>query len=138
MRWTITTPIDAPAARVWELTTAIEGWPAMTPTVTVAELLDPGPLRVGSRARLVQPGQRPAVWTVTELEPGRSFTWRSARPGLAMVGTHVVEPAGDGCTSTLALELAGPLARLVAPLAASRARRTIATENAGLKAAAEG
>jgi len=36
--------------------------------MTSVERLDDGPITLGSRARVKQPGQRPAVWTVTELE----------------------------------------------------------------------
>ena len=42
--------------------------------------LDPGPLRVGSRAVIRQPRFPPALWTATEVEPSTSGPWNAARP----------------------------------------------------------
>jgi len=56
------------------------------PTVQRVERLDAGPLRVASSARIKQPAQTPAVWTVTRLEPTREFTWETRRLGLRMTG----------------------------------------------------
>ncbi|MFD0517556.1 SRPBCC family protein [Paractinoplanes durhamensis] len=81
MRYQETTLIDAPVELIWRLTTDIDDWPAFLPTVQRLDRLDAGELRVGSTARLKQPGQSSAVWTVTRLEPERDFSWRTSRAG---------------------------------------------------------
>jgi Polyketide cyclase / dehydrase and lipid transport len=122
---------------VWRLTVDLEGWPAITPTVTRLARLDDGPLGVGSRARLKQPRQPEAVWTVTHLEPGRRFTWQTTRLGLTMIGSHLLDAAGGGCRNTLTLDVQGAGAALFGRLAGRRIGDAIAAENAGFRARAE-
>lgn len=99
-----TTLIPAPVASVWRLTTDITAWPTFMPTVQRVERLDSGPLRVGSSARIKQPAQTPAVWTVTRLEPMREFTWQTRRMGLRMTGRHLLEPVTGGTRNTLIID----------------------------------
>ena len=81
MEWTHSEHIDASPEAVWALATAVTDWPAYMPTVRSVERLDDGPLRLGASARIKQPGQPRAVWTVTRFEPGRTFTWESPAVG---------------------------------------------------------
>jgi hypothetical protein len=99
------------------------------PTVQSVERLEEGPLRLGARANIKQPGQRLALWTVTEFIPGRTFSWISQRRGMAMTGTHLVEPQGAGTRSTLTLTMTGPLAPVLGPLLGPLMRRVLRTEN---------
>lgn len=137
MNWTHSTRIDTPADVVWQLTTDVEAWPATTPTMQSVKRLDDGPLRVGSQARIKQPGQAEAVWTVTRLEPGREFSWESRRHGVVLTGAHTVTADGEGCHNTLALDATGPLAVPLGLVLGAAFRRVLRTENAGFKAAAE-
>lgn len=137
MRWTDSTRIDAPADIVWQLTTDVEAWPATTPTMQSVKRLDDGPLRVGSQARVKQPAQAEAVWTVTGLEPGREFSWETTRRGLVLTGTHTVTADGSRCHNTLALDATGALAVPLGLVLGAAFRRVLRTENAGFKAAAE-
>ena len=75
MEQSITIDIAAPPGRVWEVLSDVEYWSEWTPTVTWVRRLDEGPLRTGSRARISQPRIPETEYVVTELEPGRSFTW---------------------------------------------------------------
>lgn len=129
MRWTNEVSINAPADIVWALTTDVAAWPRYTSTIRSVQRLDDGPLRIGSSARIEQPGQPAAVWTVSRLDPGREFSWRTARRGLAMTGTHRVVPDGAGCRNMLELEATGPLA----PLVGLGARFALRAENAGFR-----
>ncbi len=130
--------IDAPVERVWELTLDLESWPDMTPTMTSVERLDDGPVRVGSRARVVQPRQRPTVWTVTHLDPNERFVWTTKLATLTMTASHELVALGDGrCRNTLRVDLSGVGSGIARRLLGSTMRRAITTENEGFRAAAE-
>lgn len=137
MEWTHTEKINAPADVVWQLVTDVAGWPRYLSTVQSVERLDDGPFRVGSRARIKQPLQRTAVWTVTRLTGGGEFTWHSERRGLTMTGTHVVVPDGQASRNTVALTLSGPLTPIAGLLMGPILRWVLRTENASFKAQAE-
>lgn len=137
MRFEETTTVDAGPERVWPVVVDVERWPEITDSVSGVQRLDDGPLAVGTRTRVRQPRLRPAVWTVTAIDSGRSFVWETSTPGLAMVARHEVTPAAAGSTLTLTLEQTGALAGVLGRLYAKRARRYLAMEAAGMKARAE-
>ncbi|NUO61039.1 MAG: hypothetical protein HOV71_14855 [Hamadaea sp.] len=136
MRWENTVTIDAPTGRVWDLTTDVENLPSVTPTMRRVVRLDDGPIHEGSRAKIWQPAQTPAVWTVTKLDPSREFSWQTRRLGVTMTGRHLLADDGDGCRNTLVLEVTGPGAKLVGALLGKTFAKALATENAGLQRAA--
>ena len=129
--------IQAPPSIVFSLNTDIERWPSLTPTVTSVERLDEGPLRVGSQARIKQPGQRPAVWTVASLEPDQRFVWGANSPGVRIIATHLVEPTPSGARNLLRLELAGLGARLLWPILRRRLLKVLEAENEGFQREAQ-
>ncbi|MGW4213934.1 SRPBCC family protein [Lentzea sp. NPDC004789] len=132
-----TVVISASPERVWALIADVERWPELIPTVDSVERLDDGPLAVGSRTRLRQPRLSPAVWTVTELTDGASFTWESRSPGVTVTGVHEVEPHPDGSRLTLGLTMSGFASGLAWLMTRSLTRRYVETEAASVKAAAE-
>ena len=126
--------IDAPPERVWAAMSDVERWPAWTASVARVERLDRAPFGVGSRARVRQPRFPAVVWTVTALEPGRSFEWRSVTHGLTSVGSHRVDAAGDRASRvTLSLTWSGPLAPVIRLLFGTLSRRYAEMEAQGLK-----
>jgi uncharacterized membrane protein len=134
MQHEVTTPIAAPAGRVWAILSDVERWPTWTKSVTSVEL--DRPLAVGSKAKIRQPKLPLTTWTVTEVVPGRSFTWQSTAPGSRATGWHEVTPTGDGtCEVRLALEQAGPLGSLVGLLYRGLTKRYVQMEADGLAAA---
>jgi uncharacterized membrane protein len=132
-----TVEISASPERVWAVMSDIERWPEWTSSVSRVERLDAGPLAVGQRARIRQPKLLPAVWRVTALEPGRSFTWVTSSPGVRVTGRHQVEAAGPGSRAHLAVSFDGVLSGLVARLAGKLTSHYLALEAAGLKARSE-
>jgi hypothetical protein len=135
--FSITTDIDAPTARVWEVMSDVVRWHEWTPSITSIKRMDNGPFVVGSRAIVRQPKFPPALWKVMAIEPGRSFTWANTAPGIRVVGIHSVEPHGAGTRATLALEFHGVLGGLLARLTKGITERYIAMEARGLKARSE-
>lgn len=137
MRIEDSTEIAAPIERLWELTVDVEGLPAITPTVHNVERLDSGPLAVGSQARLEQPGLRPLVWTVSRLDEPTYFEWGTTLGPVAMTGGHRLEPTDAGCRLTLSVDFGGFGGSLLGRMSRKKMQRTLATENAGFRAAAE-
>jgi uncharacterized membrane protein len=130
----VTAAIAAPAERVWAILSDVERWPTWTASVTSVQL--DGPLAVGAHARIRQPKLPAVTWTVTEVVPGRSFTWRSTAPGSRATGWHEITATGEGtCEVRLALEQAGPLGGLVGLVYRGLTQRYIQMEADGLAAA---
>ena len=131
--------IAAPPERVWAVMADVERWHEWTASIRSVQLLEPGPLAIGSRARVVQPRIPPVVWQVTELEPGRSFTWVARLPGQRSEGRHTVVPDGaGGSVATLSIQMSGPIGWLVGKLLGGMSRRFVRMEAEGLKRRAEG
>ncbi|NUP48194.1 MAG: polyketide cyclase [Catenulispora sp.] len=138
MRFQTQVDIDAGADTVWQVLTDVEDWPNWTASMSSVKRLQQGPLGVGSTARVVQPKLRPAVYTVTECEPGRSFTWQMKAGGVKVRAGHDLEDLGEGRTRmVLSVEQSGPLSGLINAVFGKRARSYVDMEAAGLKKAAE-
>ena len=129
--------IAAPIDVVWDITRDVERWHEWTPTVTSVRLHAPGPLQLGSVARIKQPLQPESDWVVSEFCVPRRFAWETQRTGLWMKGSHDLETRADGTESTLRVEARGFLAIVLWPLLRPAMKRAIATENRGLKQRSE-
>jgi hypothetical protein len=128
--------IAAPPARVWEVMADPARWSEWTPSVTGITVFGT-PLRVGSRALIRQPKFPPAWWKVTDLQPGKEFTWVSTAPGLRVVARHGVAPSGAGTRASLRLSLDGVFGDWFGRLTREITERYLDFEAAGLKARSE-
>ncbi|MDG4759317.1 SRPBCC family protein [Micromonospora sp. WMMD710] len=134
MRFDADTEIAADAERVWAVLVDVERWPDWTASMSRAERGESGPLAVGATARLTQPKLRPAVWRVTELTEGRTFTWASETPGVRTTAEHRLLPLPDGRTRVeLAMTQSGPLAGPIGWLYGELFRRYLRMEADGLR-----
>lgn len=132
------TEIAAPADRVWQVFSDVEHWPEWTASVTALTALDGPELRPGARFEIRQPRFPKLVWTVTEVEPGASWTWVTRSPGATTTATHYVRAAGpDRTVVEQVLDQGGPLGGLVGRLMAGTTRRYLEMEADGLKARSE-
>jgi uncharacterized membrane protein len=137
MEHRVTTAVNAPPEKVWRLFIDLERWPEMTKSMREVRRVDKGPLRVGSEAIVKQPRLPRARWRVTELDPGRSFTWETTAGGVTTAGDHMVDGDGQGSIITLTLSQRGPLTRLVDVFVGRRARRYLSMEMEGFRRTAE-
>ncbi|WP_448613839.1 SRPBCC family protein [Modestobacter sp. URMC 112] len=131
--------VDAPVEQVWDVLREVERWPEWASTVISVRRLDDGPLAVGSRVRVEQPRIPATVYAVTELEPGRSFTWVATGPGVRTTARHVLERLSAGGTRvTLAVEQAGPVGVVMGRFYRRLTDRYLTAEAQGIKARSEG
>ena len=138
MRFETETETNATPARVWEVLTDVERWPDRLASYDAVERLDEGPLKVGSAARVRQPGLAAATYTVSALVPDVEFTWSSTSAGVRTTGRHVVQPLPGGRAGLLlSIEQTGLLAGPIGLLLGAKIRRFLAIESDGLRAAAE-
>jgi uncharacterized protein YndB with AHSA1/START domain len=125
--------IAAPPERVWTVLTDVERWPEWTASMSEVTMLDPGPLRHGTRARIRQPAMPPAVWTVSAIEPNLSFTWETHRPGIRITAVHSVVPTPSGSHVTVSLQFSGWLKTPALWFAGARTAKYLQMEVEGLK-----
>jgi len=133
----VTVDIAASTERAWQAVADVEDWPRWTTSMGDVKRLDDGPLRVGSRARIKQPGLPVSVWEVTDLHEGSSFTWVTRAPGVMASAGHEVVATADGSRLTLSLTWAGILGGLAGALMGRRTRKSIMRDAEGHKACAE-
>jgi len=137
MDFDISVDIDAPPDVVWSVMVDAERWHEWTASVRSIRMLDKGAMRIGSRALVRQPRFPPAVWKVTVLQPGSSFTWKTGAPGMWVHGRHSVAPAPGGSRANLHLHYDGVIGRLLARWTRGITNRYLGLEAAGLKKRSE-
>ncbi len=126
--------IDAAQEHVWAVLTDVERWPEWTASMQKVERQDDGDLVLGSRVRIKQPRVPAVIWVVTELDPGRAFSWTVAGPGVTTVAKHRIEPVDASAVRVhLAISRRGPLAGVISALSAALTRRYVGMEARGLK-----
>ncbi|OMC23653.1 SRPBCC family protein [Mycobacterium colombiense] len=130
--------IDAPPQLVWEVFTDVEHWPEWTASVTSLVGLDGSTLAAGRRFAIKQPGMSKLVWKVTEIAPGRSWTWVQSSPGARVTARHeVIAQPGGRTLVRQHLDQRGALGALVGRLMAKKTKRFLQLEAQGLKARSE-
>ena len=130
--------IKVSPARVWPVLLEVERWPEWTTSVTRVQRMDIGPLTLGSRTRIWQPGLMPAVWQVTSLdEKRRLFVWTTHTFGIKIVARHQLEAVGAHSRVTLSLNYSGLLGAIMARIYRDVNWDFIAREANGLRARCE-
>jgi uncharacterized membrane protein len=142
MRITHSAEIGAPIDLVWRVYTDVERWPQWMESMDHVDLAASGgaiegePLQLGSQVWISQPRLPNATWKVTELTPGRSWTWVSRSPAATSTATHQLTTV-DATTTRVdtSVEMKGVLGGPAGRLIARRAARHMAMEADGLRAA---
>jgi hypothetical protein len=137
MDFRVAIDITAPPDIVWSVMSDVERWHEWTASVRSIRLIGGGPIALGTRAWIRQPRFPPALWKVTAMEPGRSFTWESGAPGMRVYANHSVEPIATGARATLVLYYQGFVGRLFARITRDITNRYLRYESEGLKKRSE-
>jgi uncharacterized membrane protein len=133
-----TVEIAAPASIVWEVFAEVGRWPEWTASVERAVPLDGPAIEAGRRFEVKQPRLPKVVWEVTEVDPGRSWTWRQRSPGSTAFASHEVVPLDAERTLVRQrIDQRGPLGVVVGVLMRRLTRRYLHLEADGLKARSE-
>lgn len=133
----MTVATTAPREQVWAVLTDLSGWPSWTGSVSEVAV-ESDELAVGTEARVTQPGLPATAWTVTEVTPGRAFTWQSRHDGIVTTATHEIRETEGGTEVVLGVDHVGVASPLAQRLAAAKTRRFLWMEARGLKARVEG
>ncbi|MGA9748386.1 MAG: SRPBCC family protein [Nocardioides sp.] len=121
--------IDADLDRVWSVVSDVDRWDDMLPTMQQVTRLDGGgPVGVGARFEVRQPGLPKAVYEITEWEPRVGFTWVANAPGVCTTATHELRPQNGETLLVLGIAWTGALAGLVRLVMGARARRMVEQE----------
>ena len=138
MRYEHSIDIAASPSVVWAVLGDVPAWPTWTTSMTNAQWVGDAGLTVGHKARIEQPKLRPATWTITRVDLGRSFTWETKSTGFSISATHMITPRDSGgVTVTLSTSVRGLLGPIIGALTAKIGRRYVATEAEGLKRRSE-
>lgn len=121
-----------PLPAIWARLVDVEDWPSWTKSMDRIELLDGGPLRIGSRAKIFQPNMPALVWQVTSLEENREFTWENRQPGIHTYARHILTATPNGTRIELTLDQRGPLAWFARLIAGRKATQYVRMEADGL------
>jgi uncharacterized protein YndB with AHSA1/START domain len=115
---------DAPAEAVWALIARPDQWHRWSPHVSGAEGLGEPEVELGAKGHVVLRGGVRIPAEVTEVSPGRSWTWKVG----GIIVHHKVTPrGGDGCRLEMPVESDGRpwgiAAALYSPFVEAIARR---------------
>jgi len=129
--------IAADPELVWRTLMDVVTWPKWTETVSWLARVEDEPLSEGSEVQIKQPKLKAAVWKVSALVPGQSFTWRNSGAGVTTDVDHELAQSTSGTIVTLRVRQSGALAGISSLIGGSATRRTIDTQAAGLRAFCE-
>ena len=125
----VTRRSDLTAAALWGVMGRVRRWPQWLDTLNELDPLEPDrPEEVGAAYRVDLTTLPPAVWTITEWVPERSFTWVSRAPGVESTAVHALEPDGEGTLIRLSVTWSGPMARPVTAAIESTVRNFLEHE----------
>lgn len=136
--------ITAPAPVVWALLADVLHWQRWTKAVGTVATWPPGPVHLGQQATVPLRWYTGTTytWTVTALEPGRSFTWAATGDNNQLLGTtitttHQISSTPTGCTVEIAMAFTGRLGPLAERLSRGTMNRYLRRLTTDLKSRAE-
>lgn len=122
---------------IWSVMIDVERWNEWTTTITRIKKLNQGSLSKGTRLLVEQPKLPQAIWSVCEIEDGKSFTMAKGNLFLRVEAGHKLETIRNGTLVTLSLVFSGLFAKWVAKKYRLLMEEYLAIEAAGLKTESE-
>ena len=122
---------------IWNIMVDVEHWNEWTTSISRIKKLTTGSFSKSTRLLIEQPNLPKAVWKVSEIKEGKSFTMAKGNFFLKVIARHILEPVSDGTLVTLSLEFSGLFAKWVAEKYKSLMEDYLAAEAAGLKKESE-
>lgn len=135
MRFEHTLETTAPAERVWQLWADVAGWPRWDTALVSARL--EGPFAHNAQGRLQSKGSPESVFTVVELEPGRSYTFAVPLLFAELRVRRSLAPTPAGARFTHQVSFVGPLGWLFGLLLGRQFRGMLPEVMQQLRALAE-
>jgi uncharacterized protein YndB with AHSA1/START domain len=135
--------IDRPPEDVFAYLDQLERHGEWQAEIVSTKVETSGPVAVGTRVRefrKIGGREQDASYEITEHDPPRKTSFRGVVGPVRPLGTVVVAPVGDGSKTRVSIEfdLVGHgLGKLIAPLARTQARKSIARSQEQLKAKLE-
>jgi uncharacterized membrane protein len=129
--------IHAPSDLVWSVLVDVEHSHEWTSTIANAALIDPGPLRLGTRAVVRRSRNAPWIWAVTAFEPAHHVTWKTGMPGLWISTSAELDPIAGGTRVTFTVRYEGLIGCLVGRYVQREVRRSLDVDAVGLKQRSE-
>jgi carbon monoxide dehydrogenase subunit G len=144
MKVEVTVDIAAPPQVVHGVMTDIARWPEIITGIGSVEILDPGPIRVGTRFRETRTmfgREATEEMTVTAIDP-RQMVLTAENHGTRSVASHTIAPAAGGSRLNLTFEgapvsFAARLLGMIGLLFRGALHRQLAADLADLKGEAE-
>lgn len=145
MKIEVATEITAAPEVVFATLTDLEKLPGFLQGVRSVEMLDPGPLRVGTRfreTRIMFGREATEEMTFSVFDPPRRFVLTAENHGTRYTTTHDVASSGSGSRVSLTFEgvplaLAARLFSILGALFAGNIRKLLAADLEAVKAEAE-
>jgi hypothetical protein len=122
---------------VYSVLIRLEDWRKWTSSINSISILDKASFSVGSKVMILQPKLPPAKWTITDIQPNKSFTWTKESFGLKIIAVHLINESPEGSLFTNRVEYQGFLAAPVYFLTRSLTQLYLTLEAEGLKRACE-
>lgn len=129
--------IGAPRQVVWNILRDVESWPKWTPTMSSVAFATQKGFEIGAPVLIQQPGLPLSTWTITALDDGHSFTWRTKSPGVTVDAGHVVLDQAGKTIVEFSISMFGPLAAPVWAVFRRKIRGFVAKEIESLQMVAE-
>lgn len=105
--------VNAPSDVVWSILRDVENWPRWTPTMLSVAFASQKGFEIGAPVLIKQPGLPLSTWTITALDDGHSFTWRTTSRGVTTDAHHVVQEQAGATIVEFSITMFGPLAAIV-------------------------